>query len=78
MIPTPTKTFTLRCPRCSSQEIRKNLLVEAMHLVAVDPLTGEVRQGIMADRLETGVPPTYYCRSCHYENVVPTMFVTEE
>ena len=74
---TATKTYSLSCPICGSRRIRKNLLVEAIHLVAVDPIDGTVHQGSMMDRRNTEVNPTYLCHDCGYENVVPSMFVKE-
>jgi DNA-directed RNA polymerase subunit M/transcription elongation factor TFIIS len=69
--------YAMACPHCGSQEIRMNQLVEAIHLVAVEPITGKVMRGRMMDTVDTEVNPIYACRQCQYESVIPSMFVKE-
>lgn len=69
---------TIGCPSCGGQNIRVNLMGEAIHLVAVDPVSGEVKHGKQVDFLEKEPVPIYFCADCQYENVVPSMFVKRE
>lgn len=72
------KTSSLECPRCGRPNIKANTLADVIYLVGIDPLSGEVKKGMVQEIRPTECVDLYVCTDCGYESAASWMFVKED